>query len=441
MSFRPKSVLNVLSVTRRHHSVIGLCLLGSAAPFLLFPTYLLCGTLIALLLVTIVFVMYRPVQQSSLHPPLLIFSAMIAVAILVSVDPDVTLSKSTGLLLGLGTFLVMQREIKSPTLFFRALLILLGLGLGFTFIGVFSTNWVPKVPLLIPLLKLLPTNVVILPENATGGVQANQLAATIVLFWPSLLTTLNISFQQHKVVKVLAVFFTAITTVILLLSQSRTGWIAALASVAVVVTAWVWLQLPVWRKAVAVVWIGLFLLSLITAILLGPERISQIVLDPVETTVVGNLSSLNFRLDTWRWSIEAIKSFPFTGTGLGTFRAVAPRFYPIQVPPTYDIAHAHNIFLQVALDVGLPGLIAYLALLMLVFWEGWQTARLDETLRPYALGLLGGLVALHIFGLTDALALGAKPGLLFWMNIGLLAAMRQVRQADDLAPSSETRPV
>lgn len=116
---------------------------------------------------------------------------------------------------------------------------------------------------------------------------------------------------------------------------------------------------------------------------------------------------------------------------------MAVRFFPIQVPANYDIAHAHNIFLQVALDVGLPGLIAYLAILLLAFWEGWQSARLDKALRPYALGLLGGLVALHIFGLTDALALGAKPGLLFWINIGLLTAMRQVRQADRAGPSAE----
>ncbi|MCB0185428.1 MAG: hypothetical protein KDE31_14250, partial [Caldilineaceae bacterium] len=210
MSYRLKSVLNRLSVTQNYRFVMGLCLLGIAAPFLLFPTYLLFGTLAALLLVVVVFVMYRPVQPSLHHLPLLIFSVMIVAAILVSVDPDVTLSKSTGLLLGIGTFLVMHRENRSPALFFRALLILLGLGLGFTVVGVFSTNWVPKVPLLTPVLELLPTNVVTLPENTTGGVQANQLAATIVIFWPLLLTALKISFHQHKVARVLLVFLTTV---------------------------------------------------------------------------------------------------------------------------------------------------------------------------------------------------------------------------------------
>ena len=40
-------------------------------------------------------------------------------------------------------------------------------------------------------------------------------------------------------------------------------------------------------------------------------------------------------------------------------------------------------------------------------------------------GLLAGLVALHVFGLADALVLGAKPAVVFWFALGLLAAMNK----------------
>ncbi len=140
-------------------------------------------------------------------------------------------------------------------------------------------------------------------------------------------------------------------------------------------------------------------------------------------TAVGNLGTITFRSEVWRWGILAVSDFPFTGTGLGSFRQVIHRFYPTTIAPTYDIAHAHNIFLQAALDVGLPGLVAYAALLLLAGYVGWQAARRSDYWRPVALGLLGGLIALHIFGLTDALALGAKPGLLFWWALGLLTAL------------------
>lgn len=99
---------------------------------------------------------------------------------------------------------------------------------------------------------------------------------------------------------------------------------------------------------------------------------------------------------------------------------------PLNVNPTYDIAHAHNIFLQTALDVGLPGLIVYLALLLLAFGLAGRWRGVMGTLRPFALGLLAGFAALHIYGLTDALALGSKTGLSFWVALGLLTAMHQI---------------
>jgi putative inorganic carbon (hco3(-)) transporter len=126
--------------------------------------------------------------------------------------------------------------------------------------------------------------------------------------------------------------------------------------------------------------------------------------------------------------LMAVGDFPFTGTGLGTFRQVVRRLYPLNVSPTYDIAHAHNIFLQTALDVGIPGLIAYLSLLLIAAALSWKIAQRDKTLRPFALGILASFAALHIYGLTDALALGSKTGLSFWVALGLLTAMFRLTQ-------------
>ena len=41
----------------------------------------------------------------------------------------------------------------------------------------------------------------------------------------------------------------------------------------------------------------------------------------------------------------------------------------------------------------------------------------------------------HIYGLTDAVALGAKPGILFWMLLGLIAALfEQARSSQPETP-------
>ena len=52
--------------------------------------------------------------------------------------------------------------------------------------------------------------------------------------------------------------------------------------------------------------------------------------------------------------------------------------YPLfTVSPDVDIGHAHNEFLQAGLDLGIPGLIAFIALYIGVFWmlaDIWKAA-------------------------------------------------------------------
>jgi hypothetical protein len=47
----------------------------------------------------------------------------------------------------------------------------------------------------------------------------------------------------------------------------------------------------------------------------------------------------------------------------------------------------------------------------------------DRWERAIALGLAGSLIALHAYGMTDALALGSKPAVAFWFALGLIAAL------------------
>ena len=48
---------------------------------------------------------------------------------------------------------------------------------------------------------------------------------------------------------------------------------------------------------------------------------------------------------------------------MNAFRKVMPVLYPMFLSsPDFDMAHAHNHLLQVAIDLGIPGLVAYFAL-------------------------------------------------------------------------------
>ena len=55
-----------------------------------------------------------------------------------------------------------------------------------------------------------------------------------------------------------------------------------------------------------------------------------------------------------------------------------------------------------------------------------------------ALGLGSGLLAHFLFGLTDATALGGRPGVIFWLLLGLIASLYRLvtRPAFSEEPSS-----
>ena len=102
-----------------------------------------------------------------------------------------------------------------------------------------------------------------------------------------------------------------------------------------------------------------------------------------------------------------------------------PILYPLFLtPPDVDIAHAHNHLLQAGLDLGLPGLVAYLALwagAAAMLWQTWRHAP-GRFQRALALGAAASLLGYFVYGFFDTVALGARPGFVFWWLLGLVAA-------------------
>jgi putative inorganic carbon (HCO3(-)) transporter len=138
---------------------------------------------------------------------------------------------------------------------------------------------------------------------------------------------------------------------------------------------------------------------------------------------------LSDRAEIWSRAIYGIQDFSLTGMGMGTFRYIMPVLYPLfTVSPDVDLGHAHNEWLQAGVDLGLLGLIAFVALQFLsvilafgAFRQPWP-----PVMRWMMAGVLAGFIAHGVFGLTDAVSLGAKPGLFFWLLLALTAAVWRV---------------
>jgi putative inorganic carbon (HCO3(-)) transporter len=235
---------------------------------------------------------------------------------------------------------------------------------------------------------------------------------------------------------------TALVLFIFVLTESRSAYIGFALAMSLVIWA---VSSRRWRRVLLVVSLIIFV---VMAILLwrgalGGMSERGLGAEALDSPAL-SLHTLEGRAEVWSRAIYGIQDFPFTGMGMNTFRRVVQVLYPLfTIGPTFDIGHAHNEFLQTALDLGIPGLIALLAVYIVSFamlgqiWlsAGRRTAvaqagESDSSLigaqaltRSLALALGSGLLAHMVFGLTDASALGAKPGILLWMLLGLTTSL------------------
>lgn len=419
---------------------IGLLIL--AAPFLVFPTVVPALTWVAGALIIAVWLAQRVlvgmpvVPASPLTLALVLWVITIGVGIAVSADPDLTFPKATNLFLGLAVWRLLAALPARPDFIRAALGAHLLVGSGLAAVGALGTDWSFKVPWLTALVERLPTGLVALPESPAEGVHPNQLAGVFVFYLPVLLALLadrRPLSERRRVLPLLALLLAGAAG-LLLLTQSRSGWVAALATGPLLLAGWATVLPPSRRRRN--VWLLLATLgagAVLLATQIDPARLRRLWEEPPRESVVGTLTSLSVRQETWRWAVVAAGDFPLTGTGLGTFRRVVYRLYPIQVPIDYDLGHAHNTFMQVALDTGVPGLIAYGALLAAAVAMAWRTARRGGRYRPIALALGVALVAIHIYGLAETLAPGHKNGLCLWLTLGVLTLLHRAADPDAAA--------
>jgi putative inorganic carbon (HCO3(-)) transporter len=129
-----------------------------------------------------------------------------------------------------------------------------------------------------------------------------------------------------------------------------------------------------------------------------------------------------------------------TGIGMNTFRVLGPaRHAQLLGPPTGDTVHAHDNLLQAALDVGIPGLVAYTAIWLLagaLLIDTYRHAH-DQIYRTIAGGLGAGLIAHFVFGMTDAIPLGAKAGILFWLALALAVGLHRIARSVSPQPHGD----
>lgn len=175
-------------------------------------------------------------------------------------------------------------------------------------------------------------------------------------------------------------------------SQTRGVWVALAATLVVMAMA---LKS---RKC------GYFILLMLAGVaciaLLKPEILLQ--------------RGVSYRPELWRGGVQLILEHWTLGVG---FNQYLIQLADIAVP----YKHPHNLFLDVGVRLGIPGLLLFALLWGMVGWRGWSC-------RDVPLGQ--ALLALWVFAsislLTDGIGLWLKPNadwLITWLPIGLSAVL------------------
>jgi O-antigen ligase len=346
-----------------------------------------------------------------LTPFLLVYLILALIAYVLSPLPAMSLPRLMVLAGGVFGYFAASAWLTSA---WRLRLFLGGMalfGAGLAIIGLFTMQWPERYVFdLRPLTNTIPhlSGDFSLNHNALSG----MLLILLPIAWGMA--------RQGSRFRGLFWLAAALMAFLLLLTQSRNAWLALLIGAA---AAFVW-------GRVRFTWVALLLAILVLipfTLNLWPEAVmarTQDQLSVIDTATKTGLpapQSWLSRLEIWSVAQQAIRDYPVWGTGLSTFVPVSRANYIFTVlSPTFDFTHAHNLFLQTALNLGLAGVLAVCGLWVCTLAGLWQQKPALVTTWSGWTAVLGAAAVGYLwFNLFDMLALDQRQGVVVWLLLAV----------------------
>lgn len=383
--------------------------------------------------------------RTGLEPPLTLILVATCFSTVVVGNWQVGLPKALGVLLGASAVIIVSGAMSSRQSVGWAIWGLTLAGGILVLVALFGMETTGgKLPLLDPISSKVPAILRgFLPSMPYGLVNPNEVAGVLVLIIPVLLGQLYgvqlvrkwLGYASHQEASVrfpisVVVGSTAIGA--LLLTQSRGGLISALVELVglgglFACSAFHKIGRPVVvRVAVVMAVVGCAApISVVTwRMAMAYSQFPHI----THLADAGLDSTLIVRAELWNRALYMISDFPLTGIGPGQFSRVLHERYPaFLLPDGEEGPHAHNLLLEYLVELGLPGALAFLWMVLVFFSQCHQATRSNDTqLRWTGWGLAFGVMGFLTFGLTDAIAPGARGGLLFWVVLAVGARLGRI---------------
>ena len=361
-------------------------------------------------------------RRSQLHRMLpfwaiVILALSVCLSVLVSPLPSKSLTALWPLASGMFLYLLVSYCAPNRTYLDITTSSLLLLGALVCMVGLFS---VPPRDVLI-VLRRLP-----LWERLSGAIAGsrnpNVVAGALVVMLPFALVKGMTRRPGGGVVRWLgqALGGCVLAGMVLILYWARSrGAYVAVASGLLVLVSFQWPSSMRWVAA------PILLAGLVGGTILGWEAVGDALLTTTE------VSGYDVRAEIWARALQIIQDFSFTGVGLGCFEPVVAAMYPLFLGPAGTVSHAHNIFLQVAIDLGLPGLFSYLLLLGGSLYAAVAGYRISckcglPDLRLACTACVASLTGMIVHGMIDSAVWGNRGAFVPWIVMGLSVALWRI---------------
>lgn len=322
-----------------------------------------------------------------------LFIFLFALSAILGVIPayDPSLSLPTLLVIGLGIvlYLALTRLVRSGRLAMAISVTLFVVTVAFALYFITQYDYM-ALPAKGSIIARLGQTTTLLSNLHGFTAPPNDAATALEIAVPlGVLLTVYAQTRRRKIV------FAAGTLIVLyaiFLTASRGAWLALAltAGAGGVLTIGARLRRPAMRALMVIVILAVAA-GVIVLVALGPDRL------PLLASTFFRASD---RLEIFENSLYLARDYAFTGIGLGnTFGMVYSRYSLLIQVPLLD--HAHNLFLTTWLGQGLPGLVAWIGILV-TFYRFVYSATRTGRLSPMFHGVWLGVTVQLLHGLTDA---------------------------------------
>jgi len=358
--------------------------------------------------------------------PIVVFSIMAMVGVWAAYDRDSAWAKFWLVLGGIFLFFTLAQQAQDNLWIIISLLSCFGLILAAYLM--FTYDWLTQPADLAIINRIGLWWIRIRPTLLLTPLQPNMAGGLIAMLIPPCIALGINVWNKRRMWTILVIFVIVFLSLSLLMTSSRSAWFALLVSLGMWLLWGISGHLANWSKQSRAMYF------IVVAFIAGVIGLSYSMTHPGRLLSIANTipgaASAESRFEIFRNTLKLISDFPITGGGLHAFSGLYSQY--LLIIPFFIFDYAHNLYLDVAVEQGLLGLLGILSIhigsiwLILAHLRNHDYAQIPH--NPLVIALFASLIVMAVHGFFDDPLYGGRGTPLLFVIPGLVMATTQPYQ-------------